>query len=221
MLDSPDALLFAASLLSQLGFYLFWRLTLGAASEKVRAWGLTLQISTLYSLLGLYWVARFNTALLSGTALQLLAEETLFDRACVVHMMSYLVCDLCIGLADYRPQLRVDTTYVHHVAYFLLEAYVLFSGRAYCRYYLIFAVLEVPTAVMALGACFPALRADLLFGASFFATRIAYEVYLMAALVYVAAPMPLYLIGPPFVASMAMHVQWFRLWLQPKKGRKE
>ena len=198
-------------------FYALWRSLVAGASEKTRAWGLTLEISSLYSLLGFYWVWEFCAALARGTALHLLAQQTPFDELCIVWMISYLVVDLFFGLLDYRSQLRVDTTYVHHALYFLVEVFCLLNG--YARYYLIFSVLELPTCVLALGSAFPSWRHDALFGGTFLITRILYEVFVAAALVAVGAPMPLYLLAPPVVASLAMHVVWMRAWMAPKKGK--
>ncbi len=118
-------------------------------------------------------------------------------------------------ILDYRAHLRVDTTYVHHVAYFALELFCLLNG--YARYYLIFAILELPTCVLALGSAFPSLRNDAAFFGTFVGTRLAYEVFVVAALLLVRAPMPLHLLGPPVVASLTKHVLWMKSWLTPKR----
>ena len=207
--------LFISLLGCHLVFYGLWRSVVAGANLKTRAWGLTLEISALYTALGLYWVWVFCASLANGTTLHLLAQQTPFDEACITLMISYLVADLCVGLVDYRSQLRVDTTYAHHVLYFSLEVFCLLNG--YARYYLLFAILELPTCVLALGSAFPSLRSDALFGSTFVATRIVYEVFAAAALLAVGAPMPLYLLAPPVVASLAMHVVWMRAWMAPKK----
>ena len=205
---------FSLGLLFHFCFFFAWRAAVSARGPKTLAWGLTLEISVLDSLLGAYWAWAFCGALARGTALPLLAATTPFDELCITFMMSYLAADLALGLLFYRPQLRVDTTYVHHVAYFLLEGYCVLHG--FTRYYLIFAILELPTCVLALGSAFPSMRSDAAFGATFFATRIVFEVFVAGALLAVRAPIPLHLLLPPVAASLAMHVVWLRSWMAPK-----
>ncbi len=209
----PFLLYFLISVAFHLFFYVFWRKAV-ARSEKALAWGLTLEISSLYTLLGVHWLWAFCTSLARGTTLVLLKGTTPFDSFCVLFMMGYLFVDLTVGVLHYRAQLRFDTTYAHHFAYFGLELFCLLNG--YARYYLIFAILELPTAVLALGCVAQEMRNDTLFQWTFVGTRIVYEVFVVVALLLVKAPIPLHLLAPPVFASLAMHVMWMRPWFLQK-----
>ena len=91
----PFLLYFLISVAFHLFFYVFWRKAV-ARSEKALAWGLTLEISSLYTLLGVHWLWAFCTSLARGTTLVLLKGTTPFDNFCVLFMMGYVRSPLCL-----------------------------------------------------------------------------------------------------------------------------
>jgi hypothetical protein len=148
-------------------------LTPTAQTRKARAWKLSTCVSVYYGFfLGPLYVYQLSSALLTGAdaVANLLAVEQSYGRTGCLYMLSFLFADFGLGLIDYREQMRIDTGYIHHTAYVFILCYAL--SRGFTQYFVVLAIAEVPTFLLAVGSIFPSLRQDLLFGVTFFLSRI-------------------------------------------------
>ena len=81
--------------------------------------------------------------------------------------------------------------------------------KPWTNVFLFFLPAELPTFLLALGTVVPKLRSDLLFGITFFLTRILFHFYLVAyAYISGAAAM---IIGFGCLTGL-MHLKWFHAW---------
>ncbi len=111
----------------------------------------------------------------------------------------------------YPEQIQLLSGWVHHTLYLALMVWAL-SGH-FTAGFCLFLPLELPTFILAMGSIYPERRSDLLFGSTFFATRICYHFTLLQRILRVgdAAPVPIWI---PTLAAFALHVYWFALWLR-------
>lgn len=108
----------------------------------------------------------------------------------------------------YPDQIQLLSGWVHHTLYLALMAWAL-SSHFTCGFCL-FLPMEFPTWILAVGSIYPERRSDLLFGASFFATRILYHAMLLQRLLRIRdAPVPVWV---PTLLAFALHCYWFALW---------
>lgn len=108
----------------------------------------------------------------------------------------------------YREHIQLTSGWIHHFAYLGLMAWALHSHFT-CGFCL-FLPMELPTFVLAFGTIWPERRSDLLFGASFFATRICYHFLLLQRLLRIQdARVPVWI---PTVLAFALHSYWMVLW---------
>ena len=76
--------------------------------------------------------------------------------------------------------------------------------------FLLAAIEELPTFLLALGSMFSVFRTDLGFGLSFFLLRICYHLYLFTLGMKIGIETPV--IGV-FVLTLTMHLNWFYAWV--------
>ena len=127
-----------------------------------------------------------------------------FSKLCVHIFTSYLITDIIIGKRDYPSTLKTMTGYFHHIVYIFINIISIYSGLY--PLYSIFMIAELPTFILALGSVVPQYRKDLLFGVSFFTTRIAY-------FLYICVSMSDYLLIRWFsIPIFVMHSYWFYKW---------
>jgi len=111
--------------------------------------------------------------------------------------------------------------YFHHTIYSIMVVSLLSSRvpGGFCT----MGILELPTAIMALGCINKRFRNDNLFGATFFATRIAIHVYFIVDL-YLAFPgRYLWMV---LAGVFPLHLMWFSGWIKQQirirgDGRKQ
>ncbi|NBO98896.1 MAG: hypothetical protein EBU90_02040 [Proteobacteria bacterium] len=129
-----------------------------------------------------------------------------FAKLCVHIFTSYLITDIIIGTRDYHSTLKTMTGYFHHIVYIFINVISIYSGLY--PLYSIFMIAELPTFILALGSVVPQYRKDLLFGVSFFTTRIAY-------FLYISVLMSDYILIRWFTAPiLVMHSYWFYKWIK-------
>ena len=79
--------------------------------------------------------------------------------------------------------------------------------------------LELPTALLARGHCFPSLRVDLAYGVSFLSLRVLFNAYLLWRWYGMAdAPVRLW---PCTLATLALHTTWFVKWCKSYARRRK
>ena len=152
------------SLLQTTGYYALRSLlyaTPSPADVKRRSWLLSLAASGTFALL-VYPAITLPAlaAAFSGPAAfrAFFAVEGPLHRLATLYFLSFLCLDCGIGWLDYRDQLRLDTTWLHHtvIGAFLV---VLLRSNA-CMVFLLAAPFEVPTFILSLGSVLPAYRND-------------------------------------------------------------
>jgi hypothetical protein len=231
-LTLDDARNFLGSTLLQLGFYVVLRAYVTAKDgegaktpeashrvERSKAWILSLLNAVVLTLNGLRFIPfmlKYPLAHSSGDtpavrAAWLLENETddAIGRFVCVYFSSFMILDLIVGLVDYRKQIDLVSGYIHHALYLLLMFIALTSH--WCTAVSVHHVLELPTLILALGSVFPALRADLAMGVTFFATRILiniWSVWQHCSWSPEAHPSWPWVVCP----ALAMHSYWFFGW---------
>jgi hypothetical protein len=99
-------------------------------------------------------------------------QDTPFSRALTIFFTVATALDLVVGVVAYPQHVEIVSGYLHHGVFILVSIFPLTTRT--CGAFLAHTIIELPTLVLALGIVVPALRADLLFGASFFLLRIVY-----------------------------------------------
>lgn len=136
------------------------------------------------------------------------------------------VFDLIFGLLFYRKYLSFTTTYLHHSVFtwaciaFATGNAVLFQARPTPGAFALAMLEEIPTAFLAVGSTFPALRTDIGFGLSFFLFRIVFHGYIWVNSFYLKVG---YLQNFITTMSMLLHIMWFHSWFTKylKRGKEQ
>ncbi|KAJ3115949.1 hypothetical protein HDU96_010811 [Phlyctochytrium bullatum] len=110
-------------------------------------------------------------------------------------------------------QINPWSGWFHHTLYTAMVTHLV--QRHLAPAFVIFGILEAPTLLMALGAIYKPLRNDKLFGGVFFATRLAFHVYLTLHLAFAAYPGTLTFLYP--LGVLPLHVMWFNGWIKQQK----
>jgi hypothetical protein len=208
MISASDAAIFGATTSIQVIGYMLCR---NFFNVKGRAWLLSLGTSTVYTVMTPYTIFQFvkNVYEGGGGIVVLYRNETFVDRVLVIWFLSFLCLDCVIGVVDYRQHLRLDTTWVHHGAFILNNAFMLACKRS--SLFIMMTPIEVPTFILAVGSVFPAMRNDFLFGTTFFAFRLVYETALCIYSLTLPDLPRAYILGV-FLTTTAMHLFWFYKW---------
>ena len=119
--------------------------------------------------------------------------------------VTFLVLDCAVGALHYRKQFHLFEGWFHHAAYALFFSWGL--ARHASIGFASTLAMEIPTALLALGKCFPACRLDLPYGMSFAFFRVGLNLYLLGQ--WYAAGLFLW---PCAVATLALHTHWFWRW---------
>ena len=130
--------------------------------------------------------------------------------------VTFLVLDCAVGALHYRKQFHLFEGWFHHAAYALFFSWGL--ARHASIGFASTLAMEIPTALLALGKCFPACRLDLPYGMSFAAFRVGLNLYLLGQ--WYAAGLFLW---PCAVATLALHSHWFWRWCRSyaRRGAKD
>ncbi len=116
--------------------------------------------------------------------------------------------DLVFGTLFYREHIQLLTGWFHHALFIWVMHYVNHVQPYFANTIILALLQELPTFILALGTVFPALRADLLFGSTFFLFRICFNaiIYYYA---YFALDRAMFAV---ITTSMLMHLMWFKNW---------
>lgn len=123
--------------------------------------------------------------------------------------------DIVFGLAFYRDQLKLLTTYIHHSAFiYIMITCTTGNGLFYtvkpsAPTFQFVLIEELPTMILSLGSIFPSFRTDLGFGVSFFLLRVVYHICLLA---YVYSLQIDTFVFCCFFIAVWVHLHWFYCW---------
>ena len=180
---------------------------------KARAWLLSLPAAFLLSINGVFQL--LSTIEKSGGDWKL-ATYAIYDdadarsRRAVCFFLPFLMCDLIIGVIDYRSKVDLLSGYVHHAIYITLYACSLFCGNT--GMLTLYGIIELPTFFLAAGFVFPPLRHDLLQNVFFFLTRILFFGVIFVGIFLDPVAYAAYYPGglAVYTLSMLAHLMWFR-----------
>jgi len=216
-----DALVFVGATAALLAVYLAAKLALAPSASgpplgRRRAFVLTCAISVYMVVSGAPFAAAATRAALAGDAAAFLRATAGGDavaRAALVAFAAELLLDLAVGLADYAGELGLVAGFLHHTAFLAALAPTLGAGTA-PAFLALAAVCEVPTLMLSAGTIAPRLRcSDAAFGAAFLATRVAYCVFFLAAVLRLSPrPAPRDALLGALAPALALHCFWFVSW---------
>lgn len=134
-------------------------------------------------------------------------NENWLQRKILLFFLSTNIMDLIIGYNFYYEQLDILSSVIHHIFYIsfiiILLNYHYSSGFVLCFF------MEIPTTVLAIGTVFPTFRSNILFGVSFFITRIVYNIYLAYKLAVISFSGVIWKVC---VLVLMLHMFWFYKW---------
>jgi lysylphosphatidylglycerol synthetase-like protein (DUF2156 family) len=231
---TPDDLIQATVVFSLLIIFTFILGLIQFADERRRlSWFISLLGSSSMTVLGSIYLVHLYPRYPGMFSMDLSMDSSLFlaadNFAAYVCLWFALIniFDLVLGAVFYRQYLDVLTALIHHPI-FIWVMYSCCTGRVpsfsaegavgppYARLFLLMAIEEVPTFLLALGAVFPSCRSDLGFGLSFFFLRLVYHVYFFIYAVRISVP-PVAIVL--LVLTTLLHAFWFKNWVV-KHGRR-
>ncbi|KAJ3057192.1 hypothetical protein HK097_011197 [Rhizophlyctis rosea] len=176
-------------------------------SEKSRAWILTFIAAITLTLGSLPFLHSHLVLGRASMASSPLVDST-FARSICAFFVAYLLCDLGVGATCYPKQMNFWSGYFHHTLYTFMVLGLLAAGvpGGFCT----MGILELPTAVMALGCFNKKWRNDAVFGATFFLTRIMIHAYFIVDLYHSFPGRPLWTV---LAGVMPLHIMWFCGWI--------
>ncbi|KAJ3166984.1 hypothetical protein HK101_011856 [Irineochytrium annulatum] len=190
------------------------------ATVKQRGWILTTVSSLIMTAVSIPYLADlFDHIFISGPV-----GATMRTAPCMLgwkqtsevigaFFVSYCVMDMALGKHLYPSEMNPWSGYFHHSLYSFMVTNL--AQRGLSGAFAIFGVLEAPTLLMSVAQIHRPLRNDNLFGAVFFATRIAFHVSLTLHLAIFAYPGTLVFLYPASV--LPLHVMWFNGWIKQQR----
>lgn len=136
-------------------------------------------------------------------------------QACKLFVCSN-VLDLGIGSVFYPKQIDLLSGWVHHCVYIWVIYNVIQYGAS--NGFAFSLIEEVPTFIKALGSIYPSLRSDIVFGITFFAFRIVFQVYYTYQLFINAYECFYWKFG---LIVIFLHAYWMYCWVQGMKRRNQ
>lgn len=177
------------------------------STVKQKAWIIMLVSSTVLSICGIFYVARAQYFQL-WTNEHIYAEDFL-SRCIMLFFLSSNIMDLVLGVQYYPKFLDPLSTISHHIFYILFITTLL--ACHYSRGFILCFFMEIPTCLLAIGTIWERARSDALFGMSFLATRILYNIYLAYRLFCLS---PEGVIWKICVSVLGLHLFWFSKWMK-------
>lgn len=201
--SASDLLIFATS--SAFIWLFFILLERRVHTQKAKSWIVMLLSSIILSAFGCreYYYIEVNK---SWNFNQIYGEDFM-SRCVVLFFTSSNVMDLTLGTLYYPSQLDPLTSIFHHIFYVTFMLILL--QHHYSRGFLLCFVMEVPSALLALGSVWQQFRTDLGFGVTFLLTRLMFNAYLAYQL-YILSPEGM--IWRVCLAVLCMHLFWFYKW---------
>lgn len=123
----------------------------------------------------------------------------------ILNFMAYLIMDCIIGYNYYPNYMNTLAGYIHHNIYIIINICSLYNDLY--PYYLLFMISELPSVILNVGSFEPKFRSDMLFGTTFFITRIVYHIYLTYIFFNIV------IIRSFAIPILCIHIYWFKNWV--------
>jgi len=154
---------------------------------------------------GVYSLGRY--AFLSSTEShdmvnQWLLSDEITSKYMTLFFVTYLFCDLVVGMADYIEQITFWAGWFHHNFYLILSLWIIHKHSTVALNVL--GSLELPTLVVAIGQINSAWNSPTLTGISFISTRIVLLVFFLIRYSY----LPEIHAVPPMLFVLCLHCAW-------------
>ena len=202
-LSGWDMLVFAISVCVCTAFFLS---THKLTTPRGKSWLISCLSS---SILSVHGVHRLVDAIINKnfTYEHIFGGEDDLSRIFMMFFMAEMTCDILLGLIYYRKHQDVLSCYVHHIFYVWWVYYLV--SHNFSRGFNFCFVMEIPTFILALGSVNAKYRNDLLFGVSFFLTRIVFHlflIYVYGSLWYES------IVWKICSLAFVLHIYWFSNW---------
>ncbi|KAF9302605.1 hypothetical protein BGZ74_005091 [Mortierella antarctica] len=120
------------------------------------------------------------------------------------YFVSYLICDLVLGVIHYRAYLDPLSGWFHHLGYLGVVSNATLQRN-------VSTLFAIGTPIEATGHIFPHLRSDVLFAASFFLVRIVYPIIILPELYLNVEARLCWKVA---VMALLIHIHWFHKFVQ-------
>ena len=224
-MDSYDITIAWACIAIQTSIYLYitgqhtiGQHTTGQFTRKQRAWTLSMIASSVYLCVSPFIIYDFFADVKNGTLNLAISNERYIDRTLIIWLIANFILDIVIGYMHYSEYQDFYICHVHHTYYLILMNYALDANLT--RTFVILLPLEIPNFFRAIGTIWPNLRNDIVFGSTFFMTRIVYEI-VAAYYLYYTTDFPKLVLIICTMLTLPIHSLWFYKWcLMYAKGPK-
>ncbi|KAG0210854.1 hypothetical protein BGX28_008821 [Mortierella sp. GBA30] len=224
----------AATILQILGFYVFRRVVPRLSKDQPKekralSWVLTL-FSSIVLFTGTFMLSsnmEWSRPEATKSVMRPMLSLHNFPRESDVatmysaYFVSYLICDLVLGMIYYRAYLDPLSGWFHHLGYLAVVSNAALQKNV-STLFAIGTPIEVSTIFLASGHIFPHLRSDFMFATSFFLSRIVYPIVLLPELYLNVESRLCWKVG---ATALLVHIHWFRKFVQQQlryyRGRKE
>ncbi|KAG0014770.1 hypothetical protein BGZ81_000266 [Podila clonocystis] len=120
------------------------------------------------------------------------------------YFVSYLICDLVLGVIHYRAYLDPLSGWFHHLGYLGVVSNATLQRN-------VSTLFAIGTPIEAAGHIFPQLRSDALFATSFFLARIVYPIIMLPELYLNVEARLCWKVA---VMALLVHIHWFHKFVQ-------
>lgn len=131
----------------------------------------------------------------------------------ILYFMSYLFFDITVGHIYYKKHIDLLSGYIHHVVYFFISMYALYTNNA--PLYILYFIEELPTFILNIGSYNKKYKRNKTFGITFLLARILYHIFL------VYHTYKIKIILPFAIMSLGLHIYWWSNWLKKYAFKKE
>ena len=138
----------------------------------------------------------------------LTSYDHIIQKLVIIYFSSYLIMDSVIGAIYYKKYMQSLSGYIHHFVYLCINV-IAISTKQY-PFFLLFMLEELPTILLSVGSYNHTYRSDLLFGITFFLTRIVFHVFL----IYNLYRNNCMLVFNFAVCVLFLHIYWFHGWIK-------
>lgn len=186
--------------------YIFLLINPYVTTEKQKAWIITTFASFILSCFGISAVYRAE-AFNGWTFDNVYGGEDHISRLVLLFFGATNIIDLIIGIFYYPKQLDPFSTIAHHIFYISFISILI--SHHYSRGFVLCFLMEIPTFILGVGRLFKEYRSDILFGLTFFFTRLVYNVYLVIKLRNISSEGTIWKIC---LGVLCLHLYWFSNW---------
>eukprot|EP00055_Hartaetosiga_balthica_P001011 m.138019 g.138019 ORF g.138019 m.138019 type:complete len:257 (+) comp12980_c0_seq1:147-917(+) len=190
-------------------FFLLYKRDTAKRLVRGRAWFPTLIVAVISTYIGLPFALDI---LQNGFSLEEMYVDSDRARFGVTFYIVFAITDIVLGVIFYPGELDILSGWIHHIMYVLLQINLLRNHAT--SIFMPGFLEELPTAILALGHIHPMLRQDILFGLSFFLTRILFQyiyAYFIVSNYNHNHPSAIFCVAAASVSSV-LHTHWFINW---------